>query len=149
MIHRRTVLVVGSRASIRKAISEADIRLFAELTGDHNPLHLDDEFAKQTRFGGRIAHGMLGAGLISAVLGTKLPGAGGVYLSQNLRFVRPVRIGDEITAEAEVAEWNPLKRLVRLTTRCFNQRGEDVIAGEAVLLVDDLRSGESISTQRS
>jgi 3-hydroxybutyryl-CoA dehydratase len=121
-------------------VTEEDIAEFAKVTGDANPLHTDERFAAKTRFGGRIAHGMLGASLISAVLGMKLPGAGGVYLSQNLKFVRPVRMGDTVTAEAEVVDWNPLKRIIRLATRCFNQKGEDVITGEAVLLVEDLRS---------
>ena len=134
--HVRTEFEVGERASIGKEVTEDDITSFARITGDYNPVHIDPEFASTTRFKGRIAHGMLSAGLISAVLGTKLPGPGCIYLSQSLRFIRPVRIGDTLTAEVEVTDWNPTKRIIHLNTRCFNQAGEDVVTGEAVLLVE-------------
>ena len=106
------------------------------MTGDKNPVHLDDAYARTTRFGGRIAHGMLTAGLISAVLGTKLPGPGAIYLNQTLKFTAPVRIGDTITATAEVTAYREDKRIVTLKTDCTNQRGELVLTGEAVLLME-------------
>jgi 3-hydroxybutyryl-CoA dehydratase len=129
---------VGEKASVTKTISEADIDAFAELTGDFNPLHVDEEFARRSRFGERIAHGLLTAGLISTVLGMRLPGPGGIFLSQTLQFLRPVRIGDTITATAEVTAWNRAKRVLQLRTACANQHGEAVVEGESVLLVDDL-----------
>jgi 3-hydroxybutyryl-CoA dehydratase len=132
----RTEFEVGERAQTSKEVTEEDIASFARITGDWNPVHIDPEFASKTHFKGRIAHGMLSAGLISAVVGTKLPGPGCIYLSQNLRFVRPVRIGDTLTAEVEVTDWNPTKRIIHLNTRCFNQAGEDVVTGEAVLMVE-------------
>jgi 3-hydroxybutyryl-CoA dehydratase len=132
---------VGEKASATKTISEADIYAFAGLTGDFNPLHVDAEFARQSRFGERIAHGLLTAGLISTVLGMHLPGPGGIFLSQTLKFLRPVRIGDTITATAEVTAWNPAKRILQLRTACANQHGEAVVEGESVLLVDDPASG--------
>lgn len=126
----------GQRATFTKTITEADINAFAGITGDFNPLHVDAEFASRSRFGERIAHGMLTAGLISAVLGMRLPGPGGIFLSQTLKFLRPVRIGDTVTASAEVVGYRPDKRVVTLATACLNQRGETVVEGEAVLLVD-------------
>jgi 3-hydroxybutyryl-CoA dehydratase len=135
----RTEFEIGERASISKRVTEDDIGLFAKVTGDYNPVHMDSEFARRTRFKERIAHGMLSAGLISAVLGTKLPGPGCIYLNQSLKFLRPVRIGDTLTAEVEVTDWNPAKRIVHLNTRCLNQAGEDVVIGEAVLLVESPR----------
>lgn len=129
---------VGEKASVAKTISEADIYAFAGITGDFNPLHVDAEFARRSRFGERIAHGLLTAGLISTVLGMHLPGPGGIFLSQTLKFLRPVRIGDTITALAEVTAWYPAKRVLHLRTVCSNQHGEAVVDGESVLLVDDL-----------
>ncbi|MDJ0269287.1 MAG: MaoC family dehydratase [Aigarchaeota archaeon] len=129
------MLRVGDRASYTKTITAEDIRAYAELTGDKNPLHLDEEYAKNTRFGRVIAHGMLTASLISAVIGTRLPGPGAIYLEQRLRFTRPVYPGDTITAEVEVVEFREEKGVVRLRTDCLNQRGERVIEGEAVLLL--------------
>ena len=128
--------VLGATASVTKTITEADLIAFARLTGDDNPMHLDAEFAKSTRFGKQIAHGMLTAGLISAVLGTKLPGPGAIYLSQSLMFLKPVFIGDTITATATVVSIHESKPIVTLHTRCVNQRGETVIEGEAVSLID-------------
>lgn len=112
------------------------VESFAELTGDRNPIHLDDERAATARFGRRIAHGALLAGVISAVIGTKLPGPGAIYVSQSLRFRRPVYIGDEIEASVAVAEKLPQKRLVRLRTWCTNQDGDEVAAGDSTLLVE-------------
>jgi 3-hydroxybutyryl-CoA dehydratase len=126
-------LDLGDRAQMSRTITETDIVLFAGITGDTNPAHLDEEYAKGTRFGGRLAHGMLSAGLVSAVLGTKLPGPGTIYLEQSLRFVAPVRPGDTVTAEVVVAEMLPKGR-VRLSTTCTNQQGARVLEGEALVL---------------
>lgn len=128
-------LVLGQVAEVSKTITKADIEAFAALTGDTNPMHLDEAFAAATRFGGLIAHGMLSAGLISTVLGTRLPGTGAIYLGQSLRFTAPVRPGDTVTARAEVVELVPAKRRVRIRTTGTNQRGEVVIDGEAEMLL--------------
>lgn len=128
-------LKVGDTDSLTKTITDDDIRAFADLTTDHNPVHLDDEFARTTRFKRRIAHGMLSAGLISAVLANKLPGTGTVYLSQSLNFVAPVYPGDTITARVIVTKVREDKPIVTLETVCTNQRDEPVIRGEAVVLV--------------
>lgn len=133
-------LAVGQVAELGHLVTDSDIRGYAGITGDENPAHTDDEWAQRSRFQGRIAHGMLTAGFISAVLGMKLPGPGAIYLSQTLRFVKPVRIGDRITARAEVLELFPSVRRVRIATRCTNQAGEVVLDGEALLLVDDVPS---------
>jgi len=127
---------VGDTASITRTITEQDIGAFAELTGDHNPVHLDETFAQTTRFGKRIAHGMLGASLISAVLGNELPGMGSIYLSQSLQFLGAVYIGDTVTARVTVTRVRPDKPIVTLETICENQRGEILIRGEAVVLVE-------------
>ncbi len=124
---------VGQSAEMTKVITEGDILRFAEITGDRNPVHISEEFAAQTRFGERIAHGVLTAGLISAVIGMKLPGPGCLYVSQTLAFLAPVKIGDEITARAEVVEVISGKRL-KLRTLCMNQRGEVVLEGEAIIV---------------
>lgn len=124
----------GQRATFTKTITEADIAAFAGLSGDFNPLHMDAEFAGKSRFGARIAHGMLTAGLISAVLGMRLPGPGGIYVSQTLDFRRPVHIGDTITAIAEVTAFDPEKRLLTVRTTCVNQHEKTVVEGQAVLL---------------
>jgi len=129
---------LGAKASLSRQITEADILRMAEITGDYNPIHLDEEFAKRTRFKGRIAHGVFCAGLISAVLGTKLPGPGSVYLKQTLSFLFPVRPGDTLTAEVEVTSWQADKRIITLKTTCSNQNGKEVVSGESVLLVDKL-----------
>ena len=127
---------IGDRAELSKEITGEDIHSFARVTGDHNPVHLDPDFAAGTRFKGVIAHGLLSAGLISAVLGTRLPGPGSIYISQTLQFIRPVRIGDTITAEVVITKWNPEKHILTLDTTCRNQLGKDVLTGEAVLLVE-------------
>ncbi len=126
----------GQKATWTKTITEADVNAFASLTGDFNPLHVDSAFASRSRFGERIAHGMLTAGLVSAVLGMRLPGPGGIFLSQTLKFLKPVRLGDTITAQAEVLSYRPDKRILTLRTTCVNQRGDLVLDGEAVMLVD-------------
>ncbi|MBX6363182.1 MAG: MaoC family dehydratase [Gemmatimonadetes bacterium] len=130
-------LAVGQAAELSKTITETDVVLFAGITGDLNPVHVDRVAAERSPFGGRIAHGMLTAGLVSAVLGTRLPGPGSIYLSQTLRFTRPVRLGDTVTARVEVLELVPAKRRVRLATSCANQDGERVLEGEAVVLVPE------------
>jgi acyl dehydratase len=129
----------GDTAEITKTIEQADIDAFADLTGDHNPVHVDEEFAKTTRFGRRIAHGMLTASLISAVLANKLPGEGSVYLGQTLEFKAPVFPGDEITARVTVKEMREDKPIVKLETLCINQRDEIVIRGEATVLATNKR----------
>jgi Acyl dehydratase len=125
----------GDTASLSRTISDDDIRAFAEATGDRNPLHLDEEFAKQTRFGRRIAHGMLSASLISAVIASELPGQGGIYLGQTLHFVAPVFPGDTVTARVTVSAVREDKPILKLETVCTNQRDEVVIKGEATILV--------------
>ena len=127
---------VGQAAEMAKTVTETDIALFAGVTGDFNPVHIDAVEAGKSRFGERIAHGMLSAGFISAVLGTRLPGTGSIYLSQSLRFTKPVRIGDTVTTRVEVLEVIATKRRVRLATTCRNQNGETVVEGEAVVMVD-------------
>ena len=127
-------LQVGQSAEVSKTITDADIRAFAELSGDHNPVHLDDEYAAATRFGRRVAHGMLAASLLSAVLANELPGRGTVYLSQQLRFTAPVFPGDTVTARVTVKVVREDKPVVTLETVCTNQHGQRVIEGEAVVL---------------
>jgi 3-hydroxybutyryl-CoA dehydratase len=127
---------IGERASFTKTITEADVTSFAGLIGDFNPLHVDAEYARRSRFGQRVAHGIFSGGLISAVLGNKLPGPGAIYLSQQIEFLTPVFIGDTITATVEVSAWKPDKRIITLKTDCFNQSGKQVVTGKAVLLVD-------------
>ena len=115
-------------------VGAADIELFADVSGDNNPLHLDDAYARTTTFGERIAHGMLSGAYISAVIGTKLPGPGAIYLSQSLRFRRPVRIGDTVTATVEITGLVPEKHRVNLRTVC-SVRGEPVLEGDALVTV--------------
>ncbi len=124
---------VGQSAEMTRVITGEDIFFFFFVTGARNPVHISEEFAAKTRFGERIAHGILTAGLICAVIGMKLPGPGCLYLSQTLSFLAPVRIGDEITARAEIAEVISGKRL-KLKTQCSNQRKEVVLEGEAVVV---------------
>ena len=130
-----TQLTVGDRASRTMTITDETIRTFADLTGDHNPVHLDDAYAAGTRFGRRIAHGMIAAGLISATLANDLPGPGTVYLGQTLQFKAPVYPGDTVTATVEVKSVRPDKPIVVLTTVCTNQDGARVLEGEATVLV--------------
>ena len=128
---------VGDRAEFEKTVTAEDVARFADVTGDTNPLHRDPEYAAKTRFGQCIAHGMLSAGFISAALGTKLaPDCCVVYLSQSLRFLRPVKIGETVRAVAEVKGIDTQKRIVTVQTDCFNQDGEPVVKGEAVVLLD-------------
>jgi 3-hydroxybutyryl-CoA dehydratase len=127
---------IGQRASFTKTVTESDVTTFAGLIGDFNPLHVDAEYARKSRFGQRVAHGMFTAGLISAVLGNKLPGPGAIYLSQQLEFLAPVFIGDTITATVEVSTWRPEKRIITLRTDAYNQADRQVVTGKAVLLVE-------------
>lgn len=130
---------VGHKASFTKTISADDVAMFARVSGDDQPLHLDAAFAAKTRFKKPIAHGMLSAGLISAAIGTKLaPAFVAVYLSQQLRFRMPVSIGDTITADLEVTAVDAEKRILTVRTDCLNQSGEAVVKGEATVLLDPL-----------
>lgn len=122
---------IGDSAQISNTITEKTIRDFAEATGDFNPVHLDQTYAEKTYFKGRIAHGVLSVGYISSVLGNLLPGPGGILLSQEVKFLAPVRIGDIITAKAEVIEMIPEKNRIKLKTTCTNQKGEVVVDGTA------------------
>jgi acyl dehydratase len=126
-------LEVGQKASFQRPVGERDIQLFAEVSGDRNPVHLDADYAATTLFKERIAHGMLSGALISAALATTLPGPGPSYLGQSLRFTRPVKIGDVLDVELEVLEKLPKNR-VRIGTRVLNQNGEAVVEGEAEVL---------------
>jgi 3-hydroxybutyryl-CoA dehydratase len=130
----RPIPMVGTVESVTRTITDADVAAFAHLTGDNNPVHLNAEYAATTRFGEPIAHGILTTGLISAVIGTKLPGLGAIYLNQTLKFVAPVFHGDTITASAEVIATRPEKRILTLRTACVNQHGATVIEGEAVVM---------------
>ncbi|MGR3571728.1 MaoC family dehydratase [Brevirhabdus sp.] len=126
-------LEIGMARHLRKQIGDEDIELFAQISTDHNPVHLDDDYARDTIFGGRIAHGMLTAGLISAVIGEQLPGHGTVYLGQTLKFMAPVRPGDTVYAEVRVREIDHSKR--RVTLDCHCTVGDTVVLkGEAVVL---------------
>lgn len=125
---------IGDTAVFSKTISEFDIYQFAGLTGDYNPMHIDQEYAKDTFFKGRIAHGMLTGSFISTVLGMKLPGPNSIYLSQTFRFTAPVKIGDTIKAAVEVLEKRDDKRIIKLKTQVWNQREELVVDGDAIVM---------------
>ena len=127
-------LTLGMAASHEKTITEVDIIAFAELSGDHNPVHLDEAYAAATPFKGRIAHGMLTAGLISTVLGMKLPGPGAIYMSQSLKFLAPVRIGDHVVARAEITQMDVAKKRVTLACSCM-VGDKQVVSGEAMVWV--------------
>ncbi len=126
-------LQIGQKASFEKTITETDIYLFAGVTGDINPAHVNERYASNTFFKGRIAHGMLSAGLVSAVLGMQLPGPGTIYMGQTLSFTAPVHAGDTVKATAEVEELNKEKNIVKLKTICENQDGIIVLKGEATV----------------
>ncbi|BBP81787.1 MaoC family dehydratase [Pseudomonas sp. No.21] len=126
-------LEVGQKASYAKTVEERDIQLFAALSGDRNPVHLDAEYAAGTIFKERIAHGMFSGALISAAIACELPGPGTIYLGQQLKFTRPVKLGDALTVELEILEKLPKNR-VRIATRVFNQNAEQVVDGEAEVL---------------
>ncbi len=124
---------MGMTRYIRKIITDRDIEQFAEISTDHNPVHLNDDYARDTIFEGRIAHGMLTAGLVSAVIGEQLPGHGTIYMSQNLKFLAPVRPGDLVHAEVRVVDMVIDKRRVKLDCRC-EVNGKNVLVGEAMVL---------------
>ncbi|WP_298581488.1 bifunctional enoyl-CoA hydratase/phosphate acetyltransferase [uncultured Luteimonas sp.] len=132
-------LAIGDTATIERTLAQQDIQLFAVLSGDLNPTHIDPDFAASTRYSGVIAHGMWGGALISAVLGTRLPGPGTVYLGQTLRFLAPVRLGDRLTVQVTVTALDPGKRCVTLACSCTNQDGKRVIEGEAQVIAPDER----------
>ncbi|MGG3738459.1 MaoC family dehydratase [Aeribacillus pallidus] len=132
----------GQTASCSKTITEADVVLYAGLSGDFNPIHIDKEYAKNTRFKERIAHGLLTSSLLSQLLGMYLPGKGSIYMEQTLRFTAPVYIGDTITATATVQEFIEEKNIIKLLTECRNQKGELVLMGSAVMLVP--KEGEKV-----
>lgn len=126
-------LEIGDSERFSKTVTDADIYLFAGVTGDLNPAHIDEVYAQGTFFKTRIAHGMLSAGFVSAVIGTRLPGPGTVYMRQTLDFLAPVRVGDTVTAIVEVIEKMEAKKRVRLKTTCVNQEGIKVLDGEALV----------------
>lgn len=127
-------LAVGDSAYVEKTVSESDVYLYAGITGDLNPAHVNSVEAEKGIFKQRVAHGMLSAGLISAVLGTQLPGPGCIYLGQELKFTKPVYFGDTVRATATVTEVNTEKNICKLSTICTNQRGETVIEGMATIM---------------
>lgn len=127
-------LKIGQEATVSRTITETDLRNFSGVSGDTNPMHLNEEFASQTQFGGCIVHGMLTASLISAVIGTKLPGPGCIYMSQTLKFLAPVRVGDTVYATGKIKEIFPEKKRVLLETRCY-VKDVMVIDGEALIKV--------------
>jgi 3-hydroxybutyryl-CoA dehydratase len=140
-----STLKVGDSASLSKTVSESDVYLYAGITGDMNPVHIDEEYAARTAFGGRIAHGMLAAGFIGAVMAMKLPGPGAIYREQTLTFLAPVRIGDTITARAEIVEIGSKRKSAKLKTTCINQNGVVVLEGMASVLLPRKRRDTSKS----
>lgn len=130
-------LEIGIRASRTKTITDSDIRAFAEASGDTNPVHLDDAYAATTQFGRRIAHGMLTASLISAILGNDLPGPGTIYLGQEVKFKAPVFLDDTITATIELIKYREDRRIATFRTTCENQDGTLVLDGEAVVITPE------------
>jgi acyl dehydratase len=129
------MFTVGDTASLTKTFTESDVLTFAKISGDHNPVHIDANYAASTRFERQLVHGMLTAGMISAVLGMQLPGPGSIYMKQELNFRAPVFFGDTITATATITKIREDKPIVTLKTICTNQDGKKVISGEAVLMV--------------
>ena len=136
LIENRTFdeIEVGESATLERTLSWRDIELFAVMSGDVNPAHVDEEYARTDRFHGIVAHGMWGASLISSLLGTRLPGAGTIYLEQTLRFLHPIAIGDTINVLVAVASKDATRHRIVLDCRCVNQRGETVIEGTANVL---------------
>ena len=134
-VEKRISFTIGEEAKLTRVITSEDIRSFAQLTGDMNPLHIDGDYAKSSYFRGRIAHGMFISSLISSILGNELPGHGSIYQSQELKFLAPVRPGDEITARVLVQEWNPNKGKITLLTDVVNQDNDLVITGQAKLVI--------------
>jgi 3-hydroxybutyryl-CoA dehydratase len=128
----------GQTASISRTVTQAEIEAFARVTGDANPVHLDPAYAANTRFGKRIAHGMLVGSYISALVGTEFPGPGTIYMSQSMKFLKPVYAGDTVNVVARVSAYRSDKQILTLQTDISNQRGELVITGEAVCLVSEV-----------
>ncbi|MES3036013.1 MAG: MaoC family dehydratase [Gemmatimonadota bacterium] len=124
---------VGQSATSTRTLGEADVMAFAAVTGDHNPVHVDAEAAAQSPFGERIVHGMLTASLLSALLASELPGPGAIYLSQTLEFLRPVKLGDTVTAHVSITSIDAARRRLTLATTVRNARGKNVLSGEAVI----------------
>jgi len=124
---------IGTQAALSRTITEDDILLFALVSGDHNPIHLDAEYAEKSLFGKRIAHGFLIGSLISAVLGNDMPGPGSIYLGQTLKFLAPIHIGDTVTVTVKVVAIREDKRIITLHTDCTNQHGTLVLSGEATV----------------
>ncbi len=138
-----TAFFVGQRAAVSRQVTAAQVEAFARVTGDTNPVHLDEAYAAGTRFGHRIAHGMLCASYISALMGTEFPGPGTIYVNQSLSFLKPVYLGDTLEVSVTVTGYRPEKALLTLETAIQNQRGEKVLAGEAVCLVRDVLAARS------
>ncbi len=126
---------IGQVYEVKRIVTDEMVKLFAEATGDKNPVHLDDEYAKNTIFGGRIAHGILSLGIVSSVLGMEFPGAGTIYLMQNAKFKRPVYIGEEVTVKLIVKEIDKEKRRVLLETLVVKENGDNAIEGEALVKI--------------
>ncbi|KEQ17363.1 MaoC family dehydratase [Endozoicomonas numazuensis] len=127
-------LKIGDKETLTRTLNEQDLLLFAKVSGDTNPVHLDKDFASTTQFEGRIAHGMWTSSLISCALATKLPGPGGIYLSQEVKFMRPVKIGDTVTVELEVVEINERRKRATVSTNVINQNGKTVVKGKAEVM---------------
>jgi 3-hydroxybutyryl-CoA dehydratase len=134
-VDERFSFEIGEEATLSHNVTKNDIQTFSKITGDANPIHIDDDYAKNTIFGGRIAHGFFVAGLVSAVLGTRLPGPGAIYVSQQLRFLAPVYPGDTIIARVKVLAWDGLKGRMTLLTEVTNQNNFIVLTGEAQLVI--------------
>lgn len=132
-----TTFAIGQEASCSKTMTETDLVVFAGLSGDFNPIHIDREYAKETRFKQRIAHGMLTSSLLSQLLGVHLPGKGSIYVEQNIRFKAPVFIGDTVTAKATIQEIDEDRRILTLLTECFNQDEKLVLTGTAKMMVPE------------
>jgi 3-hydroxybutyryl-CoA dehydratase len=139
----------GQQASMTRRVTAADVERFAEITGDKNPIHLQEEFATTTRFKRRIAHGLLTASYVSAVLGSQLPGPGTIYLSQSLTFKAPVYLDDEITARVTVLKYRADKQILTLRTECVNQDGVTVMEGQAVCLTSDIVTDDEPAEEAS
>ena len=131
----RTSFAAGEEATFSKTFTQEDVEAFSKLSGDTNPIHLDEIYAKETRFGGLIIHGMLVASLISCVLGTLLPGPGAIFLSQQLTFRAPARVGQRLSARVRVSDWDATRGRIFLATEVVNESGEQLIVGEAKLVL--------------
>jgi acyl dehydratase len=136
--HKQKHLKVGDKASVKRAITDEDIIRIAEITGDYNPVHIKDDFAMATRFKGRIAHGELITGLVSAVIGNVLPGHGSIFLSQNIHFLKPARPNDTITATVEIISIRKDKPIISLSAICTNQNDQVILEGNYVVLKEEI-----------